>query len=74
MSDKTRTTVRISANLLHFAKSADVNLSKTLEGALSALQAEEAKRHWLAENTEALEDYNDRIERDGVFGEELRRF
>ena len=72
--DKTRTTVRISADLLQFAKFADINLSKTLDGALSALQAEEGKRRWLAENTEALEDYNDRIERDGVFGEELRRF
>jgi post-segregation antitoxin (ccd killing protein) len=35
---------------------------------------EEAKRLWLAENTEALEDYNDRIDRDGVFGEEFQRF
>ena len=72
--DKTRTTVRISADLLQFAKFADINLSKTLGGALSALQAEEAKRRWLAENTEALEDYNDRIDRDGVFGEEFQRF
>jgi antitoxin CcdA len=72
--DKTRTTVRISADLLQFAKFADINLSKTLEGALSALQVEEAKRLWLAENTEALEDYNDRIDRDGVFGEDFRRF
>ena len=72
--DKTRTTVRISADLLQFAKFADINLSKTLEGALLALQVEEAKRLWLAENTEALEDYNDRIDRDGVFGEEFQRF
>ena len=72
--DKIWTTVRISADLLQFAKFADINLSTTLEGALSALQVEEAKRRWLAENTKALEDYNDRIERDGVFGEEFRRF
>ncbi|MGB0555274.1 MAG: type II toxin-antitoxin system CcdA family antitoxin [Alphaproteobacteria bacterium] len=72
--DKTRTTVRISADSLQFAKFADINLSKTLEGALPALQVEEAKRLWLAENTEALEDYNDRIDRDGVFGEEFQRF
>ena len=72
--DKTRTTVRISADLLQFAKFADINLSKTLEVALPALQVEEAKRLWLAENTEALEDYNDRIDRDGVFREEFQRF
>ena len=49
--DKIRTTVTIRADLLQFAKFADINLSKTLEGALSALQVEEAKRLWLAENT-----------------------
>ena len=72
--DKIRTTVTISADLLQFAKFANINLSKALEGALSSLQLEEAKRVWLAENTEAFEDYNDRIDRGGVFGEEFRRF
>jgi post-segregation antitoxin (ccd killing protein) len=36
--------------------------------------AEARAARWTAENGEAIEDYNRRIERRGVFGEEWRRW
>jgi len=74
MSGKTRTTVRISADLLAFAKETDINLSQTLESSLRRLRSERLRKHWLAENAEALEGYNERVARDGIFGSDSRRF
>jgi hypothetical protein len=35
---------------------------------------EELPREWLAENREAIEAYNERVEREGLILEEFRRF
>ncbi|MCG8503264.1 MAG: type II toxin-antitoxin system CcdA family antitoxin [Sphingomonadales bacterium] len=32
------------------------------------------REKWLRENREAIEAYNERVKRDGVFGEAFRRF
>ena len=71
---KTRTTVRIRSDLLDFARSAGINLSLTLEQSLQQLRIARQRRQWLEENAAAFEDYNRRIERDGPFGTEFRRF
>lgn len=36
--------------------------------------AEERARRWAEENAEAIKAYNERIQRRGVFGEDLRRW
>lgn len=71
---KKRTTVTLDPELLAFAKETGVNLSRTLESALRAVQREEARARWLEESREAIADYNQRIERDGIFGSDFRRY
>jgi antitoxin CcdA len=64
----------VNADLLRLAKELGINLSQTLEGRLIEVIQEESRRRWLAENTEAIDDYNARIDRHGVFSDGLRRF
>lgn len=64
----------IDDSLLCAAKALGINLSQTLEDALATLVRAEKNRRWLAENREAIEDYNNRIARDGAFSDGLRRF
>ena len=64
----------IDAELLKEAKLLGINISQFAEEKL----AEELRRRrweaWRNENRAAIEAYNQHIERDGIFGEEYRRF
>ena len=71
---KKPTNVSINADLLHEAKALKINLSRALEERLIDLVGVERRRRWLAENESAIADYNDRIDRAGVFSDGLRRF
>ena len=51
-----------------------INLSRALEERLIDVVGVETRRRWLAENESAIADYNDRIDREGVFSDGLRRF
>lgn len=64
----------IDETLLREARGLEINLSQKLEEALERAVQEEKKSRWLAENREAIEDYNNRIERHGAFSDGLRRF
>lgn len=64
----------VDAELLAKARELDVNLSATLEDALKARTREEERKVWLEENRDALEAFNQRIERDGVWSDGFRRF
>lgn len=66
--------VSINAELLREAKEMNINLSRTLEDRLLQEIQGERRRRWLAENARAIAEYNDRVDRDGVFGAGLRRF
>ena len=63
-----------NADLLRIAKSAGINLSQTFEEAVLERVRISMEELWLEENKEAIESYNARIERDGVFGANKRRF
>jgi antitoxin CcdA len=71
---KRPTNVSISADLLRHAKTLKINLSQALEQRLAELVGEARKQRWLEDNREALDDYNRRIEKGGVFSGDLRRF
>ena len=71
---KRPTNVTVNSDLLRQAKALGINLSRTLEERLAEIVRRELSRRWLAENSEAIEDYNDRIRRSGVFSDGLRRF
>jgi len=64
----------ISAELIEQARALDINLSATLEQALTQAVQVRRRERWLAENREAIAQYNARIERDGVFSDGLRSF
>jgi antitoxin CcdA len=56
------TNLSIRADLVKRARAANVNLSSVMEAALEeALRAKE-RESWLAENTEAIDEYNKLVE------------
>jgi antitoxin CcdA len=71
---KRNTTVTINSDLLRIARELGINLSGTLEERLAEIVAARQREQWLAENGAALEAYNDRVEREGMFAEDVRRF
>ncbi len=64
----------IDADLLASAKEAGINLSATLEDRLRELLREREREKWKAENRAAIEEYNERIRREGVIRVGRRRF
>lgn len=64
----------INSDLLQKAKDLHINLSQTLEQRPKEVLLEEKRRVWVAESQKAIEDYNRRIEAEGVFSDGLRRF
>jgi antitoxin CcdA len=71
---KRATNVSIRSDLLAAAREAGVNLSATLERALSEELAAARRRKWREENSEAIQAYNEHIEKHGTFSDEVRRF
>jgi antitoxin CcdA len=64
----------ISAKLLDKAKSLKINLSQTLEERLAEVVREAEAEEWLAANRRAIDAYNARMERDGVWSDQVRGF
>lgn len=71
---KKSTNLSINGDLLQQARALNINLSRLLEQRLAEVIREKHRRQWLQENKAAIEAYNRRIERDGAFSDELRRF
>ena len=75
-----KTTVRRAANLsiradvLAAVKRHGINASRVAEQALENAVAERDHARWLEENARAIDEYNERVDRDGLFNEGLRRF
>lgn len=64
----------VNADLLRKARQAGLNLSQTLEHALELATRDIEQKRWLDENRDAIQAYNDHVERDGVFSAGLRTF
>jgi antitoxin CcdA len=64
----------ISVHLLDKARSLKINLSRTLEERLAQFVREAEAEEWLAANRKAIDAYNARVERDGVWSDKLRGF
>lgn len=73
-SQKKSANLSINAELLAEAKALGINLSRTMEKALIEEIREARRKAWLANNGDAIDDYNARIARDDVFSEGFRRF
>jgi len=73
-ANKKPTNVSVNADLLRQAKSLKINLSQVLEQRLIEIVRAQQRELWLAENQQALEDYNAYVERNGVFSDGFKKF
>jgi len=73
-ANKKPTNVSVNTDLLRQAKSLKINLSQVLEQRLIEIVRAQQRELWLAENQQALEDYNAYVERNGVFSDGLKQF
>jgi antitoxin CcdA len=71
---KRATNVSIRSDLLAAAREAGVNLSATLERALKEELAAVKRQRWRMENRDAIDAYNEHVEKHGVFADDVRRF
>ena len=71
---KRPTNLSLNEDLVRAAKSLDLNVSAIAEEALAEAVRKQAARLWLEENAEAIEAYNERVRKAGVFSDKLRRF
>ena len=74
LAGKRSANLTISAKLLDKAKSLKINLSQTLEERLAEVVRAAEAEEWLATNRKAIDAYNTRVERDGVWSEQVRGF
>lgn len=66
--------VSVRGELLDAARSAKINLSATLEEALTIKLKGANARKWRSENRAAIANYNDYVAEHGVFSDESRSF
>jgi antitoxin CcdA len=71
---KRPTNVSVNADLLRQARDLNINLSQALEERLIERILTARQQRWRDENKVAIEDYNRRIELEGVFGDDVRQF
>ena len=71
---KKSTNLSINSDLLRRARAHKINLSRTLEERLTEILRQEERQAWRLENADAINDYNARIENNGVFSDGLRSF
>jgi antitoxin CcdA len=66
--------VSVRSDLLAAAREAGVNLSATLERALVEQLAEVKRKKWRQDNREAIDAYNEHVEKHGAFSDGVRNF
>jgi antitoxin CcdA len=64
----------INSDLLTAARELNINLSATMEAALTETVKREQSKRWLAENRAAIVAYNERVDIHGVFSDGWRTF
>jgi len=74
VAPKRATNVSIRSDLLAAAREAGVNLSATLERALTEELAASKRKQWREENREAIQAYNEHVEKHGTFSDDMRNF
>ena len=66
--------VGVNSDLLDQARRLDINLSATLEAALTQAVRERRRAQWLADNRGAIDAYNQYVENHGTFSDGKRSF
>lgn len=73
-STKRAANLSVRADLLEEARAYKINLSQTLETALTAEVKKEKERRWLEENRPAIDAYNREVAEHGLFSDRFRTF
>lgn len=68
------TNLSVDERLIRKARPLGINLSRLFEQALARAIAEHERCTWLNENQEAIDGYNERVARRGVFSDAWRKF
>jgi antitoxin CcdA len=71
---KAPTNLSLRIDLVKRAKALGLNLSDVVDSALEKAIREAEQARWLAENKDAIDQYNAFVEEHGYFGEEFREF
>ena len=71
---KKNANLSINSDLLQKAKDNNINLSSTLEKTLENEVREKEMQKWQDSNKDAIESYNQAIEKRGLFGKNFGRF
>ncbi len=71
---KVATNLSARADIVREAKELGLNLSEVFESAVAEAIRRRRRELWLEENKEAIDSYNARVERDGIFGDDWRKF
>lgn len=71
---KKPTNLSVNSDLLIKCKAMNINLSATLEQALTEKLAKSKSEKWVDENKNAIRAYNEFVEEHGCFGDEYRAF
>lgn len=71
---KKLTNLSINSDLLKKANELEINLSTTLEQALTNLLKAKHAQQWLEQNKSAIATYNKPVDENGAFGDGLRGF
>ncbi len=71
---KKATNLSIRADLVEEARALGINLSRTLETALTAEVKKAKEKKWLEENRAAIEAYNREVAEHGLFSDRFRSF
>ena len=71
---KKPTNPSINSDLLKKARELNINLSSGVEEALEQLIRRRLNERWLSENREAIVSYNEYVDANGVFSDDIRGF
>jgi antitoxin CcdA len=71
---KKATNLSINSDLLAKSRELNVNLSATLEDALTHVLAKTEADKWKKRNAKAIRSYNEFVDEHGCFGDEHRAF
>ncbi len=64
----------LNAKALELARELGMNVSQTLDTLLQQEVRRRYREKWQADNQQAIAAYNERVKRDGVFGDSVRSF
>lgn len=71
---KKATNISINSDLLEKVKQYKINISANVEKTLEILIYEYEKANWEDQNRDAIDDYNKRVEKEGLFSDNFRNF